>query len=126
MSRRYYKCPGLCKRPSTLCLPVTCQPDPAYPRVRKEPHYEYVSKNTLKRTDTRVIDSEGDVNSRLNDLENLLTKFDDDEEEDNEENALENVDIGSVNELSKILKPKVFNPKLPFEKQEADVNRYFI
>ncbi|XP_044271025.1 uncharacterized protein LOC123015398 [Tribolium madens] len=58
----------------------------------------------VKRTDTRPVDSEGDVNSRLNDLENFLTKFDDEAEDEGE---TEQVEISGVSEISKILKPKV-------------------
>ncbi|XP_068897733.1 uncharacterized protein [Tenebrio molitor] len=117
---RYYRCAPtqLCKRPSTLCLPVTCQPDPAmFHRPRKAPteihHYrgqeaayainDYVMRTTaVKRTDTRPVDSEGDVNSRLNDLENLLTKFEDEDDVEGEQ-----LEISGVSDISKILKPKV-------------------
>ncbi|KAH0809911.1 hypothetical protein GEV33_012879 [Tenebrio molitor] len=116
----YYRCAPtqLCKRPSTLCLPVTCQPDPAmFHRPRKAPteihHYrgqeaayainDYVMRTTaVKRTDTRPVDSEGDVNSRLNDLENLLTKFEDEDDVEGEQ-----LEISGVSDISKILKPKV-------------------
>ncbi|XP_044263649.1 uncharacterized protein LOC123010645 [Tribolium madens] len=122
---RYYRGVGsqVCKRPSALCLPVTCQPDPAaFHRPRKAAptpteiqHYrgqeaayainDYVMRTTaVKRTDTRPVDSEGDVNSRLNDLENFLTKFDDEAEDEGE---TEQVEISGVSEISKILKPKV-------------------
>ncbi|XP_063918854.1 uncharacterized protein LOC135134161 [Zophobas morio] len=117
---RYYRCPPaqLCKRPSTLCLPVTCQPDPAVAhRPRKASteiqHYrgqeasyainDYVMRTTaVKRTDTRPVDSEGDVNTKLNDLENFLTKFNDDDDDETEQ-----VEISGVSDLAKILKPKV-------------------
>ncbi|EFA10161.2 hypothetical protein TcasGA2_TC012351 [Tribolium castaneum] len=63
---------------------------------------DYVMRTTaVKRTDTRPVDSEGDVHSRLNDLENFLTRFDDQAEDDGD------VEIAGVSEISKILKPKV-------------------
>jgi hypothetical protein len=59
----------------------------------------------VKRTDTRPVDSEGDVNSRLNDLENLLTKFEDEDDVEGEQ-----LEISGVSDISKILKPKVTFP----------------
>ena len=56
----------------------------------------------VKRTDTRPVDSEGDVNTKLNDLENFLTKFNDDDDDETEQ-----VEISGVSDLAKILKPKV-------------------
>lgn len=73
----------------------------------------------VKRTDTthhqqppqpHPVDSEGDVNSRLNDLENFLTKFEEDEEAvvvGEDEGETERVEISGISEISKILKPKV-------------------
>lgn len=48
----------------------------------------------------KLVDSHGDENVRFNEWEKLLTKYGDDN--DNQE-----VEIGAVSDISKILKPKV-------------------
>lgn len=80
---RYYRRPGnLSKKPSALCLPVACQPDPAiYRRVRRSPvesqyHPQETAKQTTnEQTDVNRVDDRGDVNTTATDLDHMLARY---------------------------------------------------
>lgn len=80
---RYYRRAGtVSKKPSALCLPTSCQPDPAiYRRTRRTPadtqyQQQEVSKPTAtEQTDINKMDSRGDVNATTTDLDHMLARY---------------------------------------------------
>lgn len=102
------------RKPSTLCLPVNCQPDPAIVKKSK-PQYAPVEKHKLPRQIDVVElkpNSAGDIEAVPSDLDNMLNNYERMLTDGKLTKQIQKMECEQIKSSTAVASPKVLKPRV--------------